>query len=283
MSSSNQHERLFKLWISLWNLVLENKRHLETVATLLQRIVFEQRGYPKFKNLPEICKIGETDHLIMTMLATADISRPNEITRQLMSAFPQCFAEEEVAGPYPLSVIMDKAFEEGQSLNAGSDLPYSCGVIPDHIPMLGFDKRGNMGGPSLPSSISPDLSQGTIVTWEDRKFIVMENNYEQIWLAPAECILIDEEIKNDKKGPPYKVILGFLDSLCYTLRDPDFSELEAGFSKERINILLSVLANMVLPQAKLPEIVLVLQKIKEETPSEEIGKNITKTVKLMKS
>lgn len=199
MRSDTTFERLIKLCISLWNLVLEEKRHLETVASLLQRIVFDERGYPRFKNWPEICKLGETHHLLMMAVATADLSQRDKGVEQLIAAFPQCFSNEEVAGPYPLSLIRADAEESGRKKGSehGADYPQSYDAIPAHIPLHGFDKFGRnkagLNGPRLPDGIDPDAPQGSIVKWEGKEFVVLENNdsCEELWIAPAECIRVD--------------------------------------------------------------------------------------------
>ena len=79
MHSDTGFERLIKLWISLWELVLTGKRHLETVTTLLQRLVFEHQGYPRFKNWAEICKVGEVSQMMMITLASLDLTTPTTI------------------------------------------------------------------------------------------------------------------------------------------------------------------------------------------------------------
>lgn len=200
MRSDVTYERLTKLWISLWSLVLEEKRHLETVIALLQRIVFENRGYPNFKNWPEICKLGETQHLMMMAVATVDLSKRDERIEQLIAAFPQCFSHEEVVGPCPLSVIRAIAQEngrrEGNNDKAG-DFPQSYNAIPNHIPVIEFDKFGEdpatLNLPILPDGIDPSTKQGSAVVWEGKDFVVLENNEscETLCLAPAECIRVD--------------------------------------------------------------------------------------------
>lgn len=192
-------ERLIKLWASLWNLILEDKRHMETVIATLQRIVFEERGFPRFKNWSEICKLGETHHLMMLAVATIDLSKRDERIEQLIAAFPQCFSYEEVAGPYPLSLIRVDAEKKGRREGNphGGNFPKSYDAIPNHVPVHGFDKYGNnaanLNGPRLPDGINPDTPQGDIVVWEDKEFVVLENNEscEELWIAPAECIRID--------------------------------------------------------------------------------------------
>ena len=200
MRSDTTFERLLKLWISVWNLVLENKRLLETVAAALQRIVFETKGYPRFKNWPEICKLGRTHHLLMMTLATVSSTKLDEYCQQLVAAFPQCFSSEEVAGPYPFSVILERARGNGKkeaNSDFGADFPVSYGAIPENVPIQGFDKFGNnkanLEGPLLPKEINPDAPQGSTVVWEGAEFIVLENNgsCEELWLAPSECFRVD--------------------------------------------------------------------------------------------
>jgi hypothetical protein len=94
MRSDTGFERLFKLWISVWSLVLEEKRHLETVTAFLQKIVFEKQGYPRFKNWTEICKLGQTNHMLMMAVASIDLTVNNNRVHQLISAFPQCFSNK---------------------------------------------------------------------------------------------------------------------------------------------------------------------------------------------
>ena len=69
--------------------------------------------------------------------------------------------------------------------------------MPNGIPVQTFDKYGNsvagLDGPKLPASISPDAVQGQIVTWEDKRFVVLENNAscEELSVAPAELVYVD--------------------------------------------------------------------------------------------
>ena len=198
MRSDTTFERLIKLWISVWNLVLEEKRHLETVTALLQKIVFEERGYPRFKNWPEICRLGETQHLLMMAVATIDLSKDDQSLQQIIAAFPQCFSHEEIMGPIPLSVIRAKAEENGPHEGPNeADYPEAYDAIPKHIPLRGFDKFGRnqacLNGPTLPKDINPDAPQGATVRWEGKEFVVLENNQscEELWIVPAECVRVD--------------------------------------------------------------------------------------------
>jgi hypothetical protein len=202
MRSDKVLARLIKLWISVWNLVLEEKRHAETVTAVLQKIIFEERGYPLCKNWPEICKLGEEDsfHLIMIAVATVDLYQRDERVEQLVAAFPQCFCSTQTYGPYPLSVIRANAERMKRQRGEGSgggDHPISYGAFPADVPLLGFDKFGNNQVGSdlslLPSSIDPRIEQGEVVSWEDKNFVVLENNddCEELWLVPAELIRVD--------------------------------------------------------------------------------------------
>ncbi|HSX24836.1 MAG TPA: hypothetical protein VLG69_02640, partial [Candidatus Andersenbacteria bacterium] len=144
MSNDNRFERVVKLWISVWNLILEQKRHLETVTTILQRIVFEAHGYPKFKDWVAICQLSGTNNYIMKAVGMLDLSKvdTDPTVRQLIAAFPQCFSSEEIQGPIPLSIIFEMAQRAGQKKNkydiTGSQFPVSHNVIPHWIPVKIF-------------------------------------------------------------------------------------------------------------------------------------------------
>ena len=183
MHSDNGFERLVKLWISIWSLVLERKRHLETVTALLQRIVFEERGYPRFKNWGAICKLGKTDHLMMMAVATIDLSCKDARIQQFIAAFPECFSYEETHGPYPLSLILTEAKERDFFQEA----------IPEWMPVQPFklDAVKDLDFPVLPAQIDPHAGQGDVVVWGRKSFVVLYSDNDEIWIAPTECIDID--------------------------------------------------------------------------------------------
>jgi hypothetical protein len=196
MRSDISFQRLIKLWISLWSLVSEGKRHLETVTMLLQRIVFEKQGYPRFKNWPEICKLGEVDPMLMAAVATVKLSNPDDRIEQLIAAFPECFTDKEIAGPVPLSAIRRSAQLKGRKEHGaenGRDFPVSFEAVPAYIPLQQFDWNDDRSGIPLPESIPKNAPQGSIVTWEGKQFVVLECNIECRWLhvAPAELIRVD--------------------------------------------------------------------------------------------
>jgi len=196
------YERVVKLWISLWHLVLENKRNLQMVAAKLQYLVFEMKGFPEFKQWEVICKVGETDPFMMMALATLDMMRDDDRKREIVAAFPDCFGFYETHGPYPLSMILADAEENGRRESGlpgggGAECPVAYGAIPADVPLQGFDKFGNRSagfeGPILPKEIDSDAPQGSTIEWMGKKFVVLENNYncEELWIAPAECIRVD--------------------------------------------------------------------------------------------
>lgn len=201
MRSDNVYERVVKLWVSLWNLILEDKRHAETITAALQRLVFEkQGGYPRFKNWSEICKLGRIDHMLMMAVATVDMSREDDHVQQMISAFPQCFSESETHGPYPLSLLQARANEKKAAQGykgLGAEFLVSYDAIPGDVPVQTFDKFGNRvagcEGPVLPNGIDPDAPQGSVVIWEGKEFVVVENNIdcEELYIVPSECIRID--------------------------------------------------------------------------------------------
>lgn len=105
-SASSSLDRILKLWISLWNLVLENKRHYQSVCAVLQRLVFEKTEWPKHKNWPVICQLGKTEPLMQRIIQDLDITQINERNARIIAAFGDCFSHTKVSG-IPLSVVID--------------------------------------------------------------------------------------------------------------------------------------------------------------------------------
>ena len=216
MSSGNVNvnasrlDRILKLWISLWTLVLEEKRHLETVCAVLQRAVFNMKGVPRYKNWAVICELGRSDPLMMMVLSTLDMSKAEDpLVTDIIAAFPLCFATVKCGnGPYPLSVIRAKAADVKRlqidptryEAGYGADHPVSNKGVPDDVPVHGFDKGNaaelaSFDGPMLPEELVPfkDAIQGQKISWGGKEFVVLENNIdcEEFYIAPAECIIVD--------------------------------------------------------------------------------------------
>lgn len=206
MSSDATYERLVKLWISLWNLVLENKRHLQTVCAALQKLVFEKQSWPRYKNWSEICKLGHFPEpgqhpLMMAVLATLDLENRNEVTEQIVAAFPQYFSDKPTKGPFPLSYIRrlggELATRKQVSYLSGANLPVSHGVpevlgIPEWWFGITPEATANYRIPPLPESIPADSKQGDIVEWEGKRVVVLEVNRNEdvdiMHIVPAELI-----------------------------------------------------------------------------------------------
>ena len=90
MSSDATYARLVRLWVSLWAMVFDNKRHLETVTALLQKLVWELTGKrPTHHNWPEICRVGMHNHLMMMTVATLNLGAYDSTTEQIIAAFPE--------------------------------------------------------------------------------------------------------------------------------------------------------------------------------------------------
>jgi hypothetical protein len=200
--SNDNYERAVKLWISLWKLVLDQKRHLESVCATLQQLVFDKTGYPRHKNWPAICELGRKDHLLMMALATLDSHRTDEQAQRIIAAFPDCFSDKETHEPIPWSLIRknasDWARRKGMSADVARAKPVSCeGFSGFDIPLLGFGtddealKQYDQLVP-LPPSFA-DAKQGDIVKWGDHPWFVAERNADQgeVWVVPAECIAPD--------------------------------------------------------------------------------------------
>ncbi len=206
-AGSKGFDSIVKLWISLWHLILEDKRHYESVRATLQSLVFGATKWPTFKNWAAICEIGRSDPLMMMVLATLDLSdiEKDPVVANIVAAFPTCFSEVKCGnGPYPLSVIRadaaagcrssDRSCPEG----AGCDYPVAHDAVPDDVPVQVFywgKGRSDYDIPNLPEELvsQKNLLQGSTLNWGGKKFVVLENNdgMQEIAIAPAECIAVD--------------------------------------------------------------------------------------------
>lgn len=201
----NDLDTVVKLWIRLWTLILNERRHYESVRAILQRLVYEADGWPTFKNWPEICNLSKSNPYAMMAIATMRMDIGDPIDTGLIAAFPQCFSEKKVQGPIPRSILHKEAIEEGA--RDDRETPhYDKPSCPDcykvlekyHIPCQAFRLRGVKAPdsehlPILPDEVPDDAKQWDTVTLGDRKLVVVEifpSQYKsvEIRLAPAECI-----------------------------------------------------------------------------------------------
>ncbi len=203
---SSDYERIVKLWISLWTLVLEEKRHLESVCANLQKLVFEKKGWPKFKNWPAICELGKKDRLMMMVVATLDLANKNESTQRIIAAFSECFSETEVRGPIPWSILQhtgsQSAGEYGARESSGKDLLITFGALekfdipyqifyyfPDRI-SDGDRKEGVL--PITDELSEEDPTVGRLIKWRGKSWVIVEDGHDadpaSLGIAPVECI-----------------------------------------------------------------------------------------------
>lgn len=154
-----------------------------------------------FKNWPAICVIQDK----FMKWAIACLNLNSELGQRIVQQLPEYFTDQEVLGPVPLSAMRQKALEyartHGGNLEWGHELPVSYEAVPIGVPVLSFDLygRNQAGGdfPKLPPEISPHAEQGEVVTWEGKKFVVLENNdsCEEMHLAPAGLVDVDCPVK----------------------------------------------------------------------------------------
>ncbi len=148
-----------------------------------------------YRNWPEICKVKF--HLLLLTLSTIDLESDEGLG--LVSVFPECFSNEPVQGPIPLSVLrkesQERAVAERVPRELGDQLLQSFSVLSLHnIPYISFDTYGRQTAgctyPIRPDHIPVDAKLGDIVEHEGSKWVVVENNdsCEEIHLAPLECI-----------------------------------------------------------------------------------------------
>jgi hypothetical protein len=230
MSSGNDRsasglDRILKLWISLWNLVLGNKRHYETVCAVLQRLVFEKTSWPKFKNWPVICELGKSEPLMRQILLELDLSVVNERNARIIAAFGDCFSQTKVSG-IPLSVIQNRIVEdrydnrlayskeeELQFVRRGAvlfvclhpDVLKEYGLPPtflywyDDGDLSGVDVDGFHDAPChvCPESLrylkSKDGVVWTQIQFQNNQYVIIEvdDDAKRITLIPAELIALD--------------------------------------------------------------------------------------------
>lgn len=206
MNSDNaMYERAFKLLASLMELILHNKRHLALVCAALQRLVFESLGWPTYKNWPVICKIGRTDRLMMIVLATLDLSKPNDpAVQNIVAAFPQCFSDKKVQGPVPWSTMLEHTAKRSDRSEPNFMRTYGT-ISYFGLPMLVLSDDADIR--KRDASVFPcpddawcgkDSPIGTTVEFMGKRFVIVENRLDgfsygdpDMTLVPAECIALD--------------------------------------------------------------------------------------------
>jgi len=199
--SNDMFERVFKLWVSLWELVLNNKRHLGAVCTTLQKLVFEFKGYPKFKNWEAIC--GLQDWCLKMTLARVDTD--SDVGHRMQVVFPECFSIEKDRGQIPVSVLMEYSREKGRN-DEGVDRSHYLALTETlqhfHVPFLAlFIDPDEMNQQFCDASITYDEalamgfkkgiddSFGRIVTYQGQDYFVAEVSGDQeTYLVPVEAL-----------------------------------------------------------------------------------------------
>lgn len=217
-------DRILKLWISLWNLVLENKRHCESVCAVLQRLVFEKTAWPQFKNWPAICQLGKTEPLMQRIIQDLDLSQVTERSARIIAAFSDCFSCSKVSG-IPLSVIIDHVArkrvedpdnapadyaEQLSHVKTGKALMF-LGPQDNYLADFGFPLTflydqdvdlidAEMDGPEdvprflCPEGISSKNTTGwTEIAFQGRLYVIVEvyEDCQCLTIVPAEYIALD--------------------------------------------------------------------------------------------
>lgn len=149
------------------------------------------------KNWSVIRELGKEDRLLMLVIACLDLENPMPHTDKLVAAFPECFAEEQQHGPYPLSYIRRLGTEMQDPGGNGAKHPQSYGVDSRlNMPciLLAYDEKQLAMYPDTlelrPDNISMASPQGAIVEYQGRQMVVLENNEDcqEIALVPVELI-----------------------------------------------------------------------------------------------
>lgn len=199
--SSDAFERVFKLWVSLWTLVLNDNRHLEAVCTALQKLVFEFQGYPKFRNWSAICEVE--DWCLKMVLAHVNLE--SDEGKRLQTAFPECFSYNEALDRIPVSVLTE--WSRSHPADEGADqtefwevtgtlehfnIPYSRFSLSEHNrhdPIISEEEYGAMG-----EGMEYDWKDfGKVVQFRSHQYFVAEViEAEHICLVPVEVLTLDK-------------------------------------------------------------------------------------------
>jgi hypothetical protein len=154
------------------------------------------------RNWPAICEMGTQSKLLMTLLATVDLT--SKVGQRLVAAFPECFSATPIGGPIPLTVLKEEARQaaiaQGCGEIAGKHLLQSFDALDFfRIPYIEFgktpesEKEHNI--PPLPPHISKNSKFGDLVMHEGIRWIVVEDNdnpgVDVLVISPAECIAVD--------------------------------------------------------------------------------------------
>ena len=149
-----------------------------------------------YRNWPAICEVSSDNRLLMTLLATIDLA--TDRGQRLSTVFPECFSDELVQGPIPLSLLRFESFElyrkDYPEEAKDTVLTSYDSLTPRGIPYLSFDIKGRNIAcgdfPTLPEHIAKDSPFGSVVEHEGKQWVVVENNdsCEELHIAPLECV-----------------------------------------------------------------------------------------------
>jgi hypothetical protein len=209
--SSDSFERFGKLMAGLGKLFLDDRRHRESVNAVLQKLVWEKYEWPKSKDWNAIRYVAQINPAMAGVLANLDIDNQSPITQQIIAAFPDCFREEPVTGPVPLSCIRAMAIKackeqartwelKDQDDDYWASLPQSFGVLNElNLPYVTYVTSSNADRyrelPMLPEpyrEFGPTAEQWCCWTIDGQTYLVAENNQnsgvEEIVLVPVEYL-----------------------------------------------------------------------------------------------
>lgn len=125
-----------------------------------------------YKNWDRICDIK--DPLLRIAIGTLDTN--TDVGGRIAAAVPEYFSEEPDTGPIPWSIIEQVTIEQGMSL------PEAAVTL--RIPVIVVTK-GNTPGANLRFNFLKDIPVGGHAIWNNAFMAVLENNGEQVTLAPV--------------------------------------------------------------------------------------------------
>ena len=153
----------------------------------------------KKRNWPAIVSIGRQNKFLMLALVTGSDNSKN--AKILRAAFPECFTN--VKGPVPLSHLKEECLRRNKDDDYYEWQWKTYNIVRDYsLPALTFchtegwgeqvNTPGNFFSEQLTrEEVTMEHGQGKVVSWNDQKFLVVENTCGCITLVPTDALVMD--------------------------------------------------------------------------------------------
>ncbi len=165
---------------------------------------------PYYRNWPKILEIGEKDELVMLVLCRVSLDEDDDLFARLLTAFPECFSNQEVCGPFPYSVIRQLADDDKKQAEQEGVLWDGIEYVLEElgVPYIDFEVTFLGCSQQIPShhlfpldwEKAKELKPGEAFEWRGARFVVLENNcrepnpefFHDIVAIAEELILLDQ-------------------------------------------------------------------------------------------